>query len=62
MRRAGFVWLRTGTLASTVQKVIFEVPPSVVIKRTVFWDVTPCSMFAAYRYQENSTASIFRID
>jgi len=45
-------WIRKAqerTLASTEQKVTFDVPPSVVIKIAVFWDMTPCSMFVDYR-------------
>jgi len=44
MRGAGLVRLRSALWRARSKKVTFEVPPSVVMKTAVFWDMTPCSI------------------
>jgi hypothetical protein len=42
--------------------VRFEVLTAVVMKSSIFWDITPCSMLKSTDVSEKLIASIFRVE
>jgi hypothetical protein len=43
-----------------VNFIVFEVDTAVVMKRSIFWDTTPCSSFKVHHVSEEHIAPIFR--
>jgi hypothetical protein len=50
------------TLGTTWKDRRFEVPATVTMKNTVFWDVTVCSTVDVYRYFKGKPVSIFMVE